>query len=89
MQPFLAGSSADWSRLSYPDWRTGLAGADMLAARKRIDTLLPKGWPSRVRSAVVHAISMSNVVFAVTRSHAENHFNAPRAHTGRKRPAPA
>jgi transposase-like protein len=48
----------------------------MLATPKRIAALLPKGWPTRVRSAVVHAISMSNVVFAVTRSHAENHFNA-------------
>jgi len=44
----------------------------MLATPKRIDTLLPKGWPSRVRSAVVHAISMSNVVFTVTRSRGEN-----------------
>jgi hypothetical protein len=48
----------------------------MLATPKRVATLLPKGWPHRVRSAVVHAISMSNVVFTVTRSHAENHFNA-------------
>ena len=48
----------------------------MLATPKRVGMLLPKGWPRRVRSAVVHAISMSNVVFAVTRSHAENHFNA-------------
>ena len=48
----------------------------MLGSRGRVDALLPKGWPRRVRSAVVHAISMSNVVFTVTRSHAENHFNA-------------
>ena len=48
----------------------------MLATPKRIGALLPKGWPGHVRSAVVHAISMSNVVFTVTRSHAENHFNA-------------
>jgi putative transposase len=39
-------------------------------------TLLPKGWPRRVRSAAIHAVSMANAVFAVTRSHAENHFNA-------------
>lgn len=37
---------------------------------------LPKGWPRRVRSAVVHAVSMANTAFAVTRGHAENHFNA-------------
>jgi len=48
----------------------------MLAAPKRIGMLLHKNWPLRVRSAVVHAISMSNVVFTITRSHAENHFNA-------------
>ena len=48
----------------------------MLRSAKHLGTLLPKGWPRQVRSAVVHAISMSNVVFTVTRSHAENHFNA-------------
>ena len=48
----------------------------MLSSPSRVGTLLPKGWPRRVRSAVVHAISMSNVVFTVTRGHAENHFNA-------------
>ena len=48
----------------------------MLATPKRIEALLPKGWPSRVRSAVVHAISMSNVVFTFTRSHGVNHFTA-------------
>ena len=37
---------------------------------------LPKGWPRRVRSAVVHAVSIANVVFTVTRSQAEHHFNA-------------
>ena len=48
----------------------------MLSSPSRAGTLLPKGWPRRVRSAVVHAVSMSNVVFTVTRSHGENHFNA-------------
>jgi len=48
----------------------------MLGSPRRVDALLPKAWPRLVRSAVVHAISMSNVVFTVTRSHAENHFNA-------------
>jgi len=37
---------------------------------------LPQHWPRRVRSAVVHAVSMANTAFTVTRSHAENHFNA-------------
>ncbi len=31
----------------------------MLATPKRVGALLPKGWPNCVRSAVVHAISMS------------------------------
>ncbi len=37
---------------------------------------LPKGWPRRVRSAAIHAMSLANVVFTVTRGRAENHFNA-------------
>ena len=37
---------------------------------------LPKSWPRRVRSAVVHAVAMANVVSAATRSRAENHFSA-------------
>jgi transcriptional regulator with XRE-family HTH domain len=48
----------------------------MLASSRPNGAPLPKNWPRRVRSALVHAISMSNVVFTVTRSHAENHFNA-------------
>ncbi|MBZ5638842.1 MAG: DDE-type integrase/transposase/recombinase [Acidobacteriia bacterium] len=40
------------------------------------DVPLPKGWSQRVRSAAIHAVSMANVVFTVTRSRAENHFNA-------------
>jgi putative transposase len=48
----------------------------MLASHDRVTTPLPKGWPRRVRSAAVHAVSMANVVFTVTRSRAENHFNA-------------
>ena len=48
----------------------------MRVSSSQLGTVLPKNWPRRVRSALVHAISMSNVVFAVTRSHAENHFNA-------------
>jgi len=48
----------------------------MLSSAKHLGVLLPKGWARHVRSAVVHAISMSNVVFTVTRGHAENHFNA-------------
>ncbi len=48
----------------------------MLGKPKHDGIPLPKGWPRQVRSAVVHAISMANVVFTVTRGHAENHFNA-------------
>ena len=36
---------------------------------------LPKAWPRRVRSAVVHAVSMANVAFTASRAHAQNHFN--------------
>jgi hypothetical protein len=48
----------------------------MPASHDRVIRFLPKGWPRRVRSAAVHAVSMANVVFTVTRSRAENHFNA-------------
>jgi putative transposase len=37
---------------------------------------LPKHWPRRVRSAVVHAVSMANVAFTATQARTENHFNA-------------
>ena len=37
---------------------------------------LPKHWPRRVRSAAIHALSLANLVFTVTRSRAENHFSA-------------
>jgi len=33
---------------------------------------LPKGWSRRVRSAIVHAISIANVVFTATRARAAN-----------------
>ena len=38
----------------------------MLETPTRIGALLPKGWSRHVRSAVVHAISMANVVFTVS-----------------------
>jgi len=37
---------------------------------------LPNHWPRRVRSAVVHAVSMANVAFTIARSRAEHHFDA-------------
>ena len=36
---------------------------------------LPRHWPRRVRWAVVHAVSMASTAFAVSRSHAEHHFD--------------
>src|SRR5512139_1618358 len=48
----------------------------MPAIDYRFRACLPRDWPRRVRSAAIHAVSMANVIFAVTRSHAENHFNA-------------
>lgn len=41
------------------------------------DTIpLPKGWPRRVRSAVIHAISLANYSLTATRSRAANSLNA-------------
>jgi len=37
---------------------------------------LPKNWPRNVRSAVVHAVSMANVAFTVTRDDAESRSSA-------------
>ena len=37
---------------------------------------LPSGWPRRVRSAVIHTISLSRTSVIHTRSWAANHFNA-------------
>jgi transposase InsO family protein len=37
---------------------------------------LPKGWPKRVRSAVIHAISLAHVTLTTTRSWAANNWNA-------------
>lgn len=37
---------------------------------------LPKNWPRRVRSAIVHAVSMANAAMLVVRGRAEHHFDA-------------
>jgi putative transposase len=37
---------------------------------------LPNHWPRRVRSAIVHAVSMANVAFTATQAQTENQFNA-------------
>ena len=37
---------------------------------------LPKGWPRRVRSAVIQTISLARVSVTHTRSWAANHYNA-------------
>jgi transcriptional regulator with XRE-family HTH domain len=36
---------------------------------------LPRHWPRRVRSAIVHAVSMADVAFTATRANVENHFD--------------
>ena len=47
-----------------------------MSARLGADTIpLPRNWPRRVRSAVIHAVSMANVAFAVSRSRDEHHFD--------------
>ncbi len=48
----------------------------MAGVRPAAGDSLPKDWPRRVRSAAIHAVSLANVVFSVTRGRAENHFNA-------------
>ena len=37
---------------------------------------MPEGWPRRVRSAVIHAVSIARVSPSVARSGAEHHFDA-------------
>ncbi len=37
---------------------------------------LPRGWPRRVRSAVIHAISLAHFSLTATRSWAANNWNA-------------
>ena len=37
---------------------------------------LPRNWPRRVRSAVVHAVSMANAAFTISRSGAEHSYDA-------------
>jgi transcriptional regulator with XRE-family HTH domain len=40
------------------------------------DVRLPKAWPRRVRSAIVHAVSIANLAFTATQAQTENQFNA-------------
>ncbi len=37
---------------------------------------LPKGWPNRIRSAVIHAVSLANFSLTFARSVAANSINA-------------
>ena len=48
----------------------------MPASRRPLDIPLPRGWPRRVRSAVVHTISLARTSVTHTRSWAANHYNA-------------
>ena len=48
----------------------------MLGNRSRPRIPLPKQWPSRVRSGVLHAISLAHFTLTFTRSHAANNWNA-------------
>jgi hypothetical protein len=44
-----------------------------MLARNRMDGLrLPKLWPRRVRSAVVHGVSLANVAFTISRNRPVN-----------------
>ena len=40
----------------------------MLRSAQNDGMPLPKGWPLCIHSAIVHAVSMANVAFTVTRS---------------------
>jgi len=48
----------------------------MLGNRRCPKIPLPKQWPSRVRSGVLHAISLAHFSLTYTRSWAANSFNA-------------
>ena len=48
----------------------------MLGDRSRPKIPLPKQWPSRVRSGVLHAISLAHFSLTYTRSWAANSWNA-------------
>ncbi len=48
----------------------------MVARSDAMKLLLPARWTRRVRSAIVHAVSMANVTFNATQARAENHFHA-------------
>ena len=37
---------------------------------------LPNRWSRHVRSSLVHAVSMANVVFTITQPRVANHFDA-------------
>ena len=45
-------------------------------AQERFVVPLPRGWPRRVRSAVIHTISLARASATHTRSLAENHYDA-------------
>jgi len=48
-----------------------------MATTSRVNTIpLPNGWPRRVRSAVVHAISLAHFSLTATRGWAVNNWNA-------------
>jgi len=48
----------------------------MLSNRRAAAMALPKGWPRRVRSAVIQTRSLAQTSVTHTRSWAANHFNA-------------
>ena len=48
----------------------------MLSSAGSIRIPLPRAWPRRVRSAVVHVVAMARVSLTIARAHAENHFDA-------------
>lgn len=48
----------------------------MLSSAGSTRIQLPRAWPRRVRSAVVHVVAMARVSLTIARAHAENHFDA-------------
>lgn len=47
----------------------------MLDSAVRRNLLLPKGWPSRVRSSVVHAVSLAHFSLTFARGSAADSIN--------------
>jgi transposase InsO family protein len=55
---------------------TGIFSGVFMSRSVPFGAALPKGWPKRVRSAVIHAMSMAHATLTTSRGWAANHWNA-------------